>query len=302
MPFDDEADAVAKANDTEYGLSGSIFTGDVGRALRVARGIAGRQPVGELELRGALLDAVRRLQAVRPRPRARPGRPERVHRGEERLHRPLTQPTRHHAPHRRVAHSDGSHQERSTTWQDVSTARSPSSPGAAPASGWRRSQRFAEEGAQVVIGDLDDARGKEIVDGHRGAVRALRRHRQGPGRRAVQGREGHLRLGRHRLQQRRHLAARGRLDPGHRPRRLAPGAGGQPDQRVPVLQGGAALHARAEARVDHQHRLVRRGDGRGHLADLLLRLQGRRAVDVARARRAVRARRACGSTRSARGR
>jgi acyl-CoA reductase-like NAD-dependent aldehyde dehydrogenase len=39
MPFDDEADAVAKANDTEYGLSGSIFTGDVGRALRVARGV-----------------------------------------------------------------------------------------------------------------------------------------------------------------------------------------------------------------------------------------------------------------------
>jgi betaine-aldehyde dehydrogenase len=39
LPFDDEADAVAKANDTEYGLSGSIFTRDVGKALRVARGI-----------------------------------------------------------------------------------------------------------------------------------------------------------------------------------------------------------------------------------------------------------------------
>ncbi|GAA4716765.1 aldehyde dehydrogenase family protein [Nocardioides conyzicola] len=39
MPFDDEADAVAKANDTEYGLSGSIFTHDLGRGLRVSRAV-----------------------------------------------------------------------------------------------------------------------------------------------------------------------------------------------------------------------------------------------------------------------
>jgi acyl-CoA reductase-like NAD-dependent aldehyde dehydrogenase len=39
MPFDDEEEAVRLANDTDYGLSGSIFTGDLGRALRVSRSV-----------------------------------------------------------------------------------------------------------------------------------------------------------------------------------------------------------------------------------------------------------------------
>jgi acyl-CoA reductase-like NAD-dependent aldehyde dehydrogenase len=38
-PFENEAEAIDLANDTPYGLSGSIWTGNVGRAIRVARAV-----------------------------------------------------------------------------------------------------------------------------------------------------------------------------------------------------------------------------------------------------------------------
>ena len=39
LPFEDEADAIALANDTHYGLSGSIWTDNLARALRVSRAV-----------------------------------------------------------------------------------------------------------------------------------------------------------------------------------------------------------------------------------------------------------------------
>ncbi len=39
VPFDDEADAIRIANDSAFGLSGSVWTRDVGKAIRVSRAI-----------------------------------------------------------------------------------------------------------------------------------------------------------------------------------------------------------------------------------------------------------------------
>jgi acyl-CoA reductase-like NAD-dependent aldehyde dehydrogenase len=52
MPYDDEDDAVAKANDTVYGLAGGVWAGDEERAKAVARRIR----TGQVEINGGVFN------------------------------------------------------------------------------------------------------------------------------------------------------------------------------------------------------------------------------------------------------
>ena len=82
VPFDDEDEAVAIANGTEFGLYDYVFTADTARALRVARQLR----TGNVGLNTAQRNheaPVRRLQDVRRRPRRRQLRPPRLQRAPE---------------------------------------------------------------------------------------------------------------------------------------------------------------------------------------------------------------------------
>ena len=67
MEFDDEADAISKANDSPYGLFSYVFTGDQARGVEVAKRIRSGM-VGVNDVQPHHDRAVRRVQAVRRRP------------------------------------------------------------------------------------------------------------------------------------------------------------------------------------------------------------------------------------------
>ncbi len=219
----------ARQRQGEYGLSGSIWTRDLGRALRVSRGIeAGNLSVNST-LVGALLDAVRRLQAVRARPGARARRAALVHRREERV-----------PGDGRLSVSEQAVVRRLVDRVAVVT-------GGASGIGLATARRFAAEGAHVVVGDVDPTSGKAAAEEVGGLFVQVDVTSPEQVEALFQAAVDTLRRARHRVQQRRHLAAGRRLDPHHRARRLAPGAGGQPDLGLPLLQGGDPAHAGARA-------------------------------------------------------
>ncbi len=78
--FKTEDEAIKRANDTEYGLVAYLYTKDLSRGLRVSEkldfGMIGLNRGHRLRSGGA----VRRHQAVRPRPRRRVGRHEGISR------------------------------------------------------------------------------------------------------------------------------------------------------------------------------------------------------------------------------
>jgi len=108
IPYSGEDDAVRIANDSDYGLAGSVWTGDVEHGLEVAR----RVRTGTIGVNQYMLDFIRlrRVQGQRHRARVRAGGHRRVRRAQVR--RPPVRLTRR----RRDDRADDAPPEHRATW------------------------------------------------------------------------------------------------------------------------------------------------------------------------------------------
>jgi len=84
IAFKDVDEAIARANNTDYGLAAGVWTSDIKKAHAVANGCTGRNRLGQLLPRSRYPSPLRRLQAIRHGPRTGRVRPARIHRSENR--------------------------------------------------------------------------------------------------------------------------------------------------------------------------------------------------------------------------